>query len=128
MWEFSRFSICLTTKWSLSCLLRPIAIVLALLPSSSRPCAQTTIRYSKDGSMNMGGTHYVQIQKRQQNYLALPPCKTKRDHWASSTANFSRMGRHYSHTLLTGVFNSRLIPSDIRRYLGSTVSVTFLAL
>ena len=30
------------------------------------------------------------------------------------------------NTLLTGVFNSRLIPSDIRRYLGSTVSVTFL--
>ena len=31
------FGICLTTKWSLSCLLSPIAIVLARLPSSRRP-------------------------------------------------------------------------------------------
>ena len=75
-----------------------------------------------------GGTHYVQIQKGQQSYLTPRPCKANRDHRASTTANFRCTGRHYSHTLLTGVFNNRLIPSDIRRYPGSTVSVTFLAL
>ena len=63
--------------------------------------------------------------KRTTKLLSSSSVQEKKDHRASTTANFSRTVQHFSHTMLTGVFNSRLIPSDIRRYLGSTVSVTF---
>ena len=126
---FFRFCIWLTTKWSLSCLLRPMAIVLARLPSSRRPWAWTTVRYINENlrwlSYKGIGTLYTNTKRTKQSLDFFFRDKGKGDHEASTTSNFKL---HGFQTLLTGVFKRRLIPSDIRRYPGATSFVAFFAL